>query len=632
MSLINDGINWIKTNDEGIPVTKVLEELTWVNKPTAAEFGRGQAWFSDIEAAGNSDGNSWHIDADKHASNIQSSLSGVKSTFSGTETSTARGATFNGWGYTYLRNNLTQFDTVTIKEIKRAAGLSGTDLWATIKVEVVDMSDESTAAKYWSDGALLASAVIAVDSAVDILSNLVFNLLDPTGRAIVLNSTNLPTRFGIRYSAYNGGGTNAVCGDNRAANQTQDTVGVLNRSVPARTLNATATAGFYKINGVWQQVNSATYKALDLTLSLSTDTLPITILEPYGKYNLTSFKARLARILDSQTIVANIGVIGDSWANIQYIIGRPIARKLKTLYGDAGPGYVGFPTAYTAGPATGNVDDAVATIARTGTWVTDNTSSAKGVDGFSISSSTVGDSIAITLIGTARRAVLHYYAQAAGGAVRWKVDAGAWTTISTVGTARMATAEIDFGADITGVVVTIEVETAGTSGVILHGVDLKKDTAGVRVHKLGHSGGYASTITAIDENIGYVQLAALALDLAVIVFTTNEMTNGITPSVMVDNIKTIIRRIKECRPYCDIVLVSPSDNATESNTYKHSEYEQAMYQLARDLRIGFFPCKTVIGVHGDYFHNALVADTVPHPNSAGGELLGRTLAKELLEL
>ena len=59
MALINDNVNWVKTDKEGIPVTKVLEELTWANKPAASKFGKGQAWFSDIGAMGYSDGSEW---------------------------------------------------------------------------------------------------------------------------------------------------------------------------------------------------------------------------------------------------------------------------------------------------------------------------------------------------------------------------------------------------------------------------------------------------------------------------------------------------------------------------------------------------------------------------------------------
>jgi hypothetical protein len=33
--------------------------LTWSEKPTASEFGVGQAWFSDLDAMGYSDGNAW---------------------------------------------------------------------------------------------------------------------------------------------------------------------------------------------------------------------------------------------------------------------------------------------------------------------------------------------------------------------------------------------------------------------------------------------------------------------------------------------------------------------------------------------------------------------------------------------
>jgi len=65
MSLINDGINWVKTDEEGIPVTKVLEEFTWANKLAASKFGKGQAWFSDIGAMGYSDGIDWYVGGNK---------------------------------------------------------------------------------------------------------------------------------------------------------------------------------------------------------------------------------------------------------------------------------------------------------------------------------------------------------------------------------------------------------------------------------------------------------------------------------------------------------------------------------------------------------------------------------------
>jgi len=73
MSLINDGINWVKTDEEGIPVTKVLEELTWAGKPSASAFGKGQAWFRDIGAMGYSDGTNWSI-VDAHSRSAPSAF------------------------------------------------------------------------------------------------------------------------------------------------------------------------------------------------------------------------------------------------------------------------------------------------------------------------------------------------------------------------------------------------------------------------------------------------------------------------------------------------------------------------------------------------------------------------------
>jgi lysophospholipase L1-like esterase len=196
----------------------------------------------------------------------------------------------------------------------------------------------------------------------------------------------------------------------------------------------------------------------------------------------------------------------------------------------------------------------------------------------------------------------------------------------------MVTAAMDFGGEITATTITIEIETAGTTGVTLHGIDLRRDIAGVRVHKLGHSGAVASTFTNIPEDIYFPELSALAPDLALINFTINEVYGNVSPVVMIANIRTIIRRIREVRPYCDICLISPSDNAMEVNTYKFAEYENAIYQLSIDLKCAYFPSKTVIGVFGDMLHNVLTGDTVPHPNSAGGQLLGRTLVNELLTL
>ena len=44
-----------------------VEKYTWSNKPTAPEFGEGQAWFTDLNTMGHSNGFSWSIPMEAHA-------------------------------------------------------------------------------------------------------------------------------------------------------------------------------------------------------------------------------------------------------------------------------------------------------------------------------------------------------------------------------------------------------------------------------------------------------------------------------------------------------------------------------------------------------------------------------------
>ncbi|MCK9622002.1 MAG: polysaccharide deacetylase family protein [Methylobacter sp.] len=55
--IIVDGRQYWSDGDGWNPVAN--STLTWTTKPTAAEFGRGQAWFNDIGVIGYSDGYKW---------------------------------------------------------------------------------------------------------------------------------------------------------------------------------------------------------------------------------------------------------------------------------------------------------------------------------------------------------------------------------------------------------------------------------------------------------------------------------------------------------------------------------------------------------------------------------------------
>jgi hypothetical protein len=552
---------------------------------------------------------------------------GVLSPATGPFTLNPRGAGFSGWGYLYTRDPNLWFDTITLPGLARNAGLTGNNQWASIIVEVADASDETSDTTIFGSTDVIAKATVAVDPSLDTLPALIFSLQDLAGRPLVLGPHNLPSRYVIRYRAVSSVDTRAVVGDVRAAIAPAYFVQAIGYSVPTKGVTQVGTGYQDQSTGAWV-LNGTQLPAFALALSAAATS--VVIRQPEGRYNLPNWLSRLARILDGQTVTATILGIGDSWMHNNIRFARPIARALKSKFGDAGPGFLGFALAF-AGTYAGGADDAQASVARTGAWIDDLTASAKGLDAYSVSSTTVGDAITITLGGTARRAKLHYYAQAGGGDVRWKVGAGAWTTIAMAGAAGMATAAIDFGAEITGTTITIEVLTAG-AGVVLHGIDLQRDIAGVRVHKLGHSGGQATTFTSIAESITLTEVASLLPDLCLICLTTNELTVGTPPATMIANIEVMIRRIRKARPYCDFAIIAPFDNATESTVYPWADYETALWALARKHRAVFFPTRALIGHWGDANKRGLIQDAIPHPTSAGGQLLSGVLLRDFLSL
>ena len=560
---------------------------------------------------------------------------GTTAKASGPFVSNPRGTGIAGWGYLFMRDPDVQFDTVVLPGVARTAGLSGNDLWSSIVLEVADASDESTVAGIFGSAEVIAKATLAVTQSADVLGELRFALTDPIGRPIVLGPHNLPARYCVRYRAVNSGGTDAVAGETRPTVTTDYFITTFGHSVTAlgpTNVGVDKTAcGLKTQGGTWNTFNGAQYSPFSFVLNSNRADRPIRT--PEGRYNLQNWLAQLAKIQDGQTVAATVLGVGDSWMHNNIRFAKPIAKALKAKFGDAGPGFLGFAFAFGSVFA-GGADDSVAWLARAGTWADDLTTSAKGLDAYSVSSSTVGASITVTLTATgfARRARLHYWAQPGGGDVRWRVGAGAWTTISTAAaSAGMAIADIDFGAEITATTITLEVLTAG-NGVILHGIDLRRDVAGVRFQKLGHSGGKASDFVGVAEAITLTELASPAPDLVLICFTTNELTGGVAPATMGANIEAFIRRVRKARPYCDFLLIAPFDNAPEGSLYPWAEYETELARVATKHRAGFFPTQALIGTWGDGNKRGLVQDTIPHPTSAGGYMLSGVLLRDFLNL
>ncbi len=552
----------------------------------------------------------------------------------GAVTTLVRATPFGGWAAAYLCDPVMVFDTITIAELKRDPATIVAQQWSFIVLDIADASVETSAAVIPASTEVIATATIAVDPTANTLSNLTFPLVDGLGRPIVLGPHNLPSRFVIRYRAYAADGTTpAVVGESYPSTPSPYSVGDASYQLPTLYTAGQYATWYYEIGSGWQLSISKPSIAFTLLLTSNSIEPPQRLAE--GAQFLRNWRSALARIQDGQTVQADIMLLGDSWFNGNTRFAKPIYNAMRAKYGDAGPGFLGFTIAYPAGPLAGGADDAVASVTRTVTGTTDYAGvTALGTDAYSCTSLVAGDQWVITLgtTGYARRMDVHFYRKTAGGTFRWKVAAGSWTTVSTAGTPGMVCQEIDFGSEINNTTITIETETPNTDGVTFHGVNLRRDVAGVRVQKFGRSGGTAGEFAGISEAITLTEVGSIKPDLIAFCFTTNEIFGNISPTTMCAHIETMIRRCKRAAPYADVLIISPFDNSGETKTYKWSEYEDALLGLARKHKTAFFPTQCLIGTWGDANKRGMVADAVPHPTAAGGYLLSGVLIRDFLTL
>ena len=546
-----------------------------------------------------------------------------------------RGNGISGWGQIYQHDGALAFDRVVLHGMARNAGLSGDDLWATLLVEVVECSNRTNASAVVNQGVVLARGTLELAQGTDaITSDLSVPMTDPAGRPIVLGPTNLPRLFCVRYSTQNADGTRAVAGDSRTASTpTYVIADALDAGVPGVAAGRPGVWYQSQATGNWVFNSGALVPGLSMDLVLS-DTTALPDPSPLceGWRYLHGWRAALARLLDGQAAPAVIAALGDSWVAGETRWLQPLARQLKTRYGDAGPGYVGVALSFGV-TLTGGSDAAQASVARSGSgWVdADAATTTRGVDGQHTYNNTVGDAVVITISGTARRGVLHYYRQPAGGGIRWRLGAGTWTSISTAGTAGHATATLDFGAEVTGQSLRIEIETTGADGTILHGVDLQRDVAGVRVAKLGNSGSQCGKVLLTDEAIQRGALSAIAPHLVVLCWATNEQQQvpAVSPDELVANLRIMIRRVRQAVPYVDILLFSPGPLARYGDPWQTWQYRDAVRALATEQGCAWINCEQALGTWSDAQRGGLMADTV-HPSSVGGQVLAGVLMRELL--
>jgi lysophospholipase L1-like esterase len=345
------------------------------------------------------------------------------------------------------------------------------------------------------------------------------------------------------------------------------------------------------------------------------------------------------RLGETPTYVLNC--IGDSWtwAGASWV--HWMAKRLRSQYGSAGPGYISFcPTsADTAIPPTSIGDFAVAedgSAVRTGTGWTKSSYDGKGPDLLQTTSTTVGEKVTLTLAVTCDTIRIHYLRKVGGGELRWRIGAGSWTTIDTsAGADTYTTSSIAVTGQAAPFTLDFEVLTAGANGVTLFGAEALATTPGIRVNRLGHSGARASHFAgAVD--VWDAALAALAGQGTIISFGTNDQAAAITEAAFASACTTIATRLRDIQAGHDLVFLSPWENGAERAT-PIGIYDTGAYTAARANAAAMVSLPRLVGASPASYGSDTptpwmsypgTADLL-HPSTRGNQLIAAWLLRAL---
>ena len=379
--------------------------------------------------------------------------------------------------------------------------------------------------------------------------------------------------------------------------------------------------------GLFAQVpipkSTTTFSNISATGNVTAQSLSSNGTFNYNRNYLKDWDAQIAKIQQATaSSTASIVWIGDSWT-MNGTITQPISNYLRNKWGDAGCGYYGAATINT-GSSYGSNGQQV-TITRVGSWadVKRNTY-VNSVSLAADSSNVLGDSV--YYVGNMTNAVIHYMKKASGGSFVYRVDGTSPATVSTSGTKSLNFTSITGLTDGTHTL-SIKVSTAG-QGVLISGVEINRNTNGVRVHNLGASGSTAQEWIYQDSTNFASGLQQLSPNMAVICLGVNDAIGGVTTTSYVGYITRIVNRVKTAMPNCGIVLFTPSDIGA-ATTYSMSQYVSALKTYALANNYGFIDNYSLIGDYTTANTRGLYTNTT-HVNNTGGNVMSQNFQNYLM--
>lgn len=326
----------------------------------------------------------------------------------------------------------------------------------------------------------------------------------------------------------------------------------------------------------------------------------------------------------------DLALVGDSYTQGNFYSWRLRGKFLTNGFYDGGPGYDSFgrwdPTGMYSIDASMDLQELTFTYNPL-LWET-SSNNYYGPCG-NVTNNTPNALITVSSKVLLNNMTIIYERHAGAGSFRYRVNGGAWTTVSDENAAE------DIGS------VVVNVESAGDNialdieplkdGQVFCGVVGHRNGTGnvLTMHKVGSSG---TTADYFAHNLLWGQsIKLLEPKGAIIMFGTNEMDGNVNPADMKKNIQHIIDQLKQAQPNCDIMIMCPPETLYENEEprkYKIVNYADMLFRLALANHAAFidfakvFPHFSQASIDAD-----IMSSDRKHPGDAGSELMAETIFK-----
>lgn len=306
---------------------------------------------------------------------------------------------------------------------------------------------------------------------------------------------------------------------------------------------------------------------------------------------------------------ANIVLLGDSLSFDDTFSFRPyFTQRMQSLYGDAGPGYLGAAVSTTdygpdwragvVGPA-----DPAPRHALDGLWVTAPASATLPSAG--------------TMTSFHDKIEIQYLAQPGGG----KVDLVLTATgqfIARLDTSAIAPVVRTFTYDFPPNIPTrICLQPDGTGPVTVLGMNRINDNPGVRVHRASNGGWGVDHYLRRDSSFDQ-QLKELDTDLVMVAIGVNDGLNS--RDQYISKLNLLVDRIEAAVPESEILMVAPYDyNRPETQTIVG-----AIEDVAAARGLGLINLYEIAGNYESFVSRGYLSDGL-HFSRAGGDYVGNIL-------